>query len=139
MKHLWAGILATCVVFSRPAEAIQITTTTDLEELVSALFGDDPGITFNLQNSAVVAGGAGLSVGTFTEGPFGIGSGIILTTGDAAQATLGDLNIDNESALDWRRFCGEDSTNWVILSLAMFNTVYTAIRIDFIFASEERG
>ncbi|KAF5239996.1 hypothetical protein FAUST_4580 [Fusarium austroamericanum] len=78
------------------------------------------------------------SLGTFTDGPFGIGNGGILTTGQASGAMPGgDGNVDNggDGLAD---FCGANSRNAAIVYAGVIpGAGYNGIRIEFIFATNE--
>uniref|UniRef100_A0A4E9DP09 Uncharacterized protein n=1 Tax=Gibberella zeae TaxID=5518 RepID=A0A4E9DP09_GIBZA len=78
------------------------------------------------------------SVGAFTDGPFGIGNGGILTTGQTSGAMPGgDGNVDNggDGAI---AFCGDGSTNAAIVYAGVIpGAGYNGIRIEFVFATNE--
>ncbi|UZP39405.1 hypothetical protein NXS19_007221 [Fusarium pseudograminearum] len=78
------------------------------------------------------------SLGTFTDGPFGIGNGGILTTGQASGAMPGgDGNVDNGGdGADV--FCGLGSTNAAVVYAGVTpGAGYNGIRIEFVFATNE--
>ncbi|KAF0642420.1 hypothetical protein FPSE5266_05316 [Fusarium pseudograminearum] len=78
------------------------------------------------------------SLGAFTDGPFGIGNGGILTTGQASGAMPGgDGNVDNGGdGADI--FCGLGSTNAAVVYAGVTpGAGYNGIRIEFVFATNE--
>ncbi|KAF4994654.1 hypothetical protein FGRMN_5651 [Fusarium graminum] len=100
---------------------------------------------FSQQEVSVVSSlsAAPNSVGTFTDGPFGIGNGVILTTGLATGALpQGNREVDNGYRNDgsFDSYCGPDSMNPVLFTIgADISLVAGAkgVRIDFIFATNE--
>ncbi|KAG8671082.1 hypothetical protein FPOAC2_04402 [Fusarium poae] len=115
-------------------QAFSITETGDANALASAIFG--PGI----EILGATFSGASQSSGTFVDGPFGIGSGAILTSGLATGALPGgNKNVNNE-APGSVTYCGSGSSNAAVLRVEFFvYPAYNGIRIEFIFASQEIG
>ncbi|KAF9771735.1 hypothetical protein IL306_010612 [Fusarium sp. DS 682] len=94
-----------------------------------------PGLSLvNVPNQIAPAG----SVGTFSNGPFGIGSGGIVTTGAASGADGGSLQVDNGGGSQ-TDFCGGTGyTNALaIVAQLQLDTGYNGITVEFIFATEE--
>ncbi|KAM5346033.1 hypothetical protein ACJ41O_009038 [Fusarium nematophilum] len=80
--------------------------------------------------------------GTFNFGPFGIGSGGILTTGKADWATtspIADLNVQNGRGPSLA-YCGSDSYDAAVLSVDIeVASGFNGVRAEFIFASQGFG
>ncbi|KAF4456468.1 hypothetical protein F53441_1418 [Fusarium austroafricanum] len=114
--------------------AFSITTTNDANALADAIFGQ--GITI-LQASF---SGAAVSSGTFTEGPFGIGSGAILTSGAAVGALPNGDHYVNNGAPGSSTYCGPNTFNAALLTVdILLDPAYSGVRVEIILASEEEG
>ncbi|EMT71472.1 hypothetical protein FOC4_g10009974 [Fusarium odoratissimum] len=112
-----------------------ITETTDYDTVASAIF-TGPGLTI----MAVTVLGES-SMGTFTDGPFGLGSGGILTSGTATGAYLmGNRNVDNGvgagGQYDYLCAPGIQNINTLQVQLG-FDPGYNGVRIEFVFATQE--
>ncbi|KAF5664676.1 hypothetical protein FHETE_6947 [Fusarium heterosporum] len=81
------------------------------------------------------------AVGTFEDGPFGIGNGAILTTGELTGALPeGDRDVDNRNGDDGslNYYCDASGKNAaVIYTGLMLQPGYNGLRIEFIFATNE--
>ncbi|KAF4993768.1 hypothetical protein FGRMN_6242 [Fusarium graminum] len=81
------------------------------------------------------------AVGTFEDGPFGIGNGAILTTGELAGAfPEGDRDVDNHNGDDGslNYYCDASGKNAaVIYAGLMLQPGYNGLRIEFVFATNE--
>ncbi|WKT42206.1 Carbohydrate-binding WSC [Fusarium oxysporum f. sp. vasinfectum] len=116
------------------SQAFSIVTTNDANALASAIFGQ--GITI-LQASF---SGATVSSGTFDDGPFGIGSGGILTSGAAVGALPNGDHYVNNGAPGSDTYCNANTFNAAILTVDFFlNPTYSGVRVELILASEEEG
>ncbi|RGP74785.1 hypothetical protein FSPOR_1364 [Fusarium sporotrichioides] len=74
--------------------------------------------------------------GTFTDGPFGIGNGAILTTGQVSGALpVGDGNVDNQGGGSDYSSGGKDAA--VIYAGVILGSGYNGLRIEFVFAINE--
>ncbi|KAJ4181514.1 hypothetical protein NW755_011051 [Fusarium falciforme] len=125
---LWVSLVHQCLGFS-------VTTSNDANTLAAALFSG-PGVTI-LQ---AAFSGAAVSSGTFTDGPFGIGSGVILTSGAAVGALPNGDHYVNNGAPGSDTYCGTSTFNAAILSVDIFVGVgYNGIDFEYILASEEEG
>jgi hypothetical protein len=62
------------------AQAFSVTPTSDSDRLLSALLGNTAG----LSNFEVSLTGNPLAIGTFEDSPFGLNSGVVLSTGQVA-------------------------------------------------------
>ncbi|KAJ4249690.1 hypothetical protein NW757_007718 [Fusarium falciforme] len=125
---LWVSLVHQCLGFS-------VTTSGDANTLAAALFSG-PGVTI-LQASF---SGATVSSGSFTDGPFGIGSGAILTSGAAVGALPNGDHYVNNGAPGSNTYCGANTFNAAILSVDILVGVgYNGIDFEYIVASEEEG
>lgn len=125
---IWALLLS-------PGSGINIVTTNDGTVLANAVISG-PGVT-------VVSGsftGSSVAAGTFTNGPFGIGSGIILTSGSAAGALPGgDTQVANGVGGS-NDYCGSNSYDGAILMVNLnIDTGFNGILVQLIIASVEDG
>ncbi|ESU15120.1 hypothetical protein FGSG_08257 [Fusarium graminearum PH-1] len=126
--------LAALSVLLPVSNAFSVTTTNDANTLANAILGQ--GITV-LQASF---SGAAVSSGLFSDGPFGIGSGAILTSGSAVGALPGGDHYVNNGAPGSDTYCGPNTFNAALLTVDLFlDPTYSGIRVEFIFASEEEG
>ncbi|KAM0388129.1 hypothetical protein ACHAQC_009953 [Fusarium culmorum] len=126
--------LAALSVLLPVSDAFSVTTTNDANSLANAILGQ--GITL-LQASF---SGAAISSGSFSEGPFGIGSGAILTSGSAIGALPNGDHYVNNGAPGSDTYCGPNTFNAALLTVDFFlDPTYSGIRVEFIFASEEEG
>ncbi|QPC58101.1 hypothetical protein HYE67_000332 [Fusarium culmorum] len=126
--------LAALSVLLPVSDAFSVTTTNDANSLANAILGQ--GITL-LQASF---SGAAISSGSFSEGPFGIGSGAILTSGSAIGALPNGDHYVNNGAPSSDTYCGPNTFNAALLTVDFFlDPTYSGIRVEFIFASEEEG
>ncbi|PCD20797.1 hypothetical protein FGRA07_04949 [Fusarium graminearum] len=126
--------LAALSVLLPVSNAFSVTTTNDANTLANAILGQ--GITV-LQASF---SGAAVSSGLFSDGPFGIGSGAILTSGSAVGALPGGDHYVNNGAPGSDTYCGPNTFNAALLTVDFFlDPTYSGIRVEFIFASEEEG
>ncbi|EEU34599.1 uncharacterized protein NECHADRAFT_104883 [Fusarium vanettenii 77-13-4] len=80
------------------------------------------------------------AVGTFTNGPLGVASGGILTTGgskDAAAYQAYSVNIENGAGAS-QTYCGGDSLDAAVLSVDIeVQQGFNGVEVEFVFASEE--
>ncbi|KAL6411630.1 hypothetical protein AUP68_05346 [Ilyonectria robusta] len=104
------------------------------ETLANAIFGN--GLTILSSSFS----GASVSSGTFADGPFGIGSGGILTSGTAVGALPGGDHYVNNGAAGSDTYCGAATYNAAILTVDLFlNPTFNGINFEYIMASEEEG
>ncbi|KAJ0141130.1 DHS-like NAD/FAD-binding domain-containing protein [Fusarium oxysporum f. sp. albedinis] len=117
------------------ANCFSITETTDYDTVASAIF-TGPGLTI-----MVVTVFGESSMGTFTDGPFGLGSGGILTSGTATGAYLmGNRNVDNGVGAggQYDYLCAPGTQNINTLQVQLgFDPGYNGVRIEFLFATQE--
>ena len=76
-----------CLAYGSAAFGLTVTTTNDANTLATAL-SSSPAITIT---SATFSGGT-TAAGTYTNGPLGIGNGIVLSSGKSAAAVDPDDN-----------------------------------------------
>ncbi|KAM0426529.1 hypothetical protein ACHAPT_008221 [Fusarium lateritium] len=125
---LWATLVHRCVGFG-------VTETGDANTLANAIFSGSGITILNAQFS-----GSAISSGTFTDGPFGIGSGGILTSGAATAALAGGDHFINNGAPGSDTYCGPGTFNGAILTVdLLLGPTYEGISFAYIVASEERG
>lgn len=125
---LWATLVHRAFGFG-------VTANNDANALAAALFSG-PGITIVSASFT----GAAASSGTFVDGPFGIGSGAILTTGTAVGALPNGDHYVNNGQPGSSTYCGPSTFNAAILSVDVIVDVgYNGIDFEYIMASEEEG
>lgn len=126
-------IIASAVLLPA-SRAFTVSPTNDANALAGAIFGE--GIII-LQASF---SGAAISSGIFNDGPFGIGSGAILTSGAAVGALPnGDHYVDNGAAGS-SVYCGPNTFNAAILTAdILIDSSFSGVRVQAILASEEEG
>ncbi|KAF5237842.1 hypothetical protein FANTH_10556 [Fusarium anthophilum] len=114
------------------ARSFSISETTSGATVAAAIF-DGPGL--NVLN--VISLGES-SMGTFADGPFGLGSGGILTSGKATGAYIsGDRNVDNGVA-GYDYVCAPNTQNVNALQVQVgLEPGYNGVRIEFVFATQE--
>lgn len=126
--------LVASAVLLPASQAFSIVTTNDANTLAAAIFGQGTtilGATFS---------GSSASSGTFTDGPFGIGSGAILTSGAADGALPNGDHYVNNGASGSANYCGSSTFNAAILSVDFFvDPAFNGVRVELILASEEEG
>ncbi|KAF0641000.1 hypothetical protein FPSE5266_03310 [Fusarium pseudograminearum] len=79
------------------------------------------------------------SAGTFTNGPFGIGSGGILSTGWISDAKDSSGTIDHDTGTDGSIYCGSGSTaNGAVLSVEIVvGQGYNGLAVEFVIGTAE--
>ncbi len=137
MKYTLLGCLALWAIFPQYSIAISITPTDDADAIASQVF-NGPGV--SVISAALQASTRSPAAGTFIEGPFGIGSGGILTTGYAANAALGgNTNIFN-GAEGSTEYCGANTQDGTVLTVQFsVSTGYVGVEVQLILASEEQN
>ncbi|KAJ4193032.1 hypothetical protein NW767_010563 [Fusarium falciforme] len=80
------------------------------------------------------------AVGTFTNGPLGLASGGILTTGGSIDASANQpysVNIDNDAGAS-QIYCGADSQDAAVLTVDIeVQQGFNGVEVEFVLASEE--
>ena len=125
-KILTIMVFVSMLAFSGTAWALSVTTTGDSGALVDAILGT--GVS-NVGNISYTAGGVSHASGTFSDGTtsgIGIESGIILSTGNAADAP-GPNTVDN---ITTRNYLLGDSD---LAALAGYASTYDANILEFDF------
>ncbi|RGP67346.1 hypothetical protein FSPOR_6106 [Fusarium sporotrichioides] len=126
-------LIALAILFPS-SNAFSVATTNDANTLAAAIFGQ--GITITQASFS----GASVSSGTFADGPFGIGSGAILTSGSAIGALPNGDHYVNNGASGSDTYCGSSTFNAALLTVdILINPTYNGVRVEFILASEEDG
>lgn len=120
-------------LLSPESAAITITTTNDAATLAAAIF-NGAGIT--VSSASYV--GATTGAGTFTDGPFGIGSGAILTSGAAAGALVGGNTLVQNGA-SGSQFCGAGTTfdGSILTANVNVEAGYNGVLVNFILGSAD--
>jgi hypothetical protein len=123
---------------------ISIVASNDATEVANAIF-NGPGVsvlgaTFEksfFEEDAVTGNRA--SAGTFTSGPFGIGSGGILTSGYSKEPQDQNTLMDEDTGIDGSLYCGPDSTtNAAVLSVdILVETGYNGLSVEFVVGTDE--
>lgn len=147
MKKIFAiMVFMSMLAFSCTAWALSVTTTGDSGALVDAILGTG---VFNVQNISYTADGVPHASGTFSDGAssgIGIESGIILSTGNAADAvgpnTADDLKTDNNllGDSDLAAFVGVSSSNTYDATVLEFDfdaATTGTLSFNYVFASDE--
>ncbi|KPM43909.1 hypothetical protein AK830_g2619 [Neonectria ditissima] len=132
MRLSYASRLAISASLFSVCAAFTVSPSDDASVVGNALFSG-PGITF-LQGSFSGASGA---IGTFTNGPFGIGDGAILTTGEAVGAELGGNTFVSNDA-PGSDYCGSNSYDGAVLQVSFsLDPGYNGLQFEYILASQE--
>jgi hypothetical protein len=120
------------LVFSSGCAGISITSNTDGMALAAAIF-NSVGV---VVDSAAFSG-AKYAAGSFTDGPFGIGSGGILTSGSATGALPGgSVHVANGAA--GSIYCGPNTNDGSVLTAKIeVQAGYSGILVQFILGSQE--
>lgn len=119
-------VFVSMLAFSGAAWALSVTTTGDSGALVDAILGT--GVS-NVGNISYTAGGVSHASGTFSDGTtsgIGIESGIILSTGNAADA-VGPNTVDNITTRNYLPGDGD------LAALAGYPHTYDANVLEFDF------
>lgn len=131
--------LAACLTLPFPSHGFTVIVDNEssVENLVNAIFSD-PGLTVTEWDKLTAAG----SSGSFTDGPFGIGAGGILTTGKLSGALPGgNGNIDNgfrnQGQLDYICDATDTQNAAVVYGRVKVNPGYNGVRLEFIFTTNE--
>ncbi|KAG7414641.1 hypothetical protein Forpe1208_v008265 [Fusarium oxysporum f. sp. rapae] len=128
---LWASLIPLCLGIN-----IAPTGTGGLA-LARILFGDSR----DVFSSSSGYSGDPSAIRSFTDGPFGMGSGIILSTGSLTSAPLTpDATCPSSYTTDLydaytTSYCGEDSYNGASYLLNVLPTKATTLLIDMVIAS----
>jgi len=122
--------LATAMSFvAGPAMAFSVTQTSNLETLKNNLLGND---TAGLSNFSLSITGNAEAFGTFTGNPFGLGSGIVLSTG-----RVSDLPGQN-SGNDLSTSLGSTPGDLAELNLSFFaDSTAEKVFFNYVFGSDE--
>lgn len=124
-----------------PASAFSITGTSNHNDLLSALLGDTTGLSNFEIETEILSGGTIVSdpgaFGLFSDDPFGLGSGIVLSTGSAEDAV--GQNTSSDSGSDYSVDLGWDGSPDSVSLKLTFDADETAQKLFFtyVFASEE--
>ncbi|KAL2678468.1 hypothetical protein Neosp_009214 [[Neocosmospora] mangrovei] len=113
-----------------------ISVVSNPETVANAIFTSGVSVTSASWNT----GFSENAVGTFTNGPLGVASGGILTTGgskDAAAYQAYSVNIENGAGAS-QTYCGGDSLDAAVLSVDIeVEQGFNGVEVEFVFASEE--
>ncbi|GKU06336.1 hypothetical protein FLAG1_08943 [Fusarium langsethiae] len=123
---------------------ISVVTSNDATEVANAIF-NGPGVSVvgatlerNYWEEDTLNGNRG-SAGTFTRGPFGIGSGGILSSGWSRDAKDSSATGNRDTGVDGSLYCGPGSTtNGAVLSVdILVDTGYNGLSVEFVLATDE--
>jgi len=122
--------LATAMSFvAAPAMAFSVTQTSNLETLKNNLLGNN---TAGLSAFSVSITGNAQAFGTFTDDPFGLGSGIVLSTGRVADLPGFNTGNDLSSSL------GSTPGDLAELNLSFFaDSTAEKLFFNYVFGSDE--
>jgi hypothetical protein len=145
MRHMRAAIAAAVWLVAgffaaRDAHAapFSVTSTDNGQALLAALFGSNP---IGLSDFTIQHAGPRAASGTFADDPFGLGGGLVLSTGRVAHL-VGQNNGNEEWNADLSTDFGlggasGDDTPLTITFTSAANV--TALSFNWVFASEEFG
>ena len=121
--------LTTAISFlAAPAMAFSVTQTSNLETLKNNLLGND---TAGLSAFSLSITGNAQAFGTFTDDPFGLGSGIVLSTGRVA-------DLPGPSGAFASTSLGSTSGDLAELNLSFFaDSTADKLFFNYVFGSEE--
>jgi hypothetical protein len=144
MKHIRAVIVTAALfaAFATPRQALatpfNVTNTDNGQALLAALFGANPS---GLSDFSIQVAGPRAASGTFTDDPFGLGSGLVLSTGRVAHL-VGQNNGNEEWNADLSTdFAGGGALGDDIGLTIRFTSSadVKALSFNWVFASEEFG
>jgi hypothetical protein len=145
MKHLRAAIVAAVwfvAAIAAPRETFaapfSVTSTDNGQALVAALFGANP---IGLSDFTIQHAGPRAASGTFTDDPFGLGRGLVLSTGRVVNL-VGQNNGNEEWNADLSTDFGLSGANGDDMPLTITFTSaanVTGLSFNWVFASEEFG
>jgi PEP-CTERM motif len=145
MRHIRAAIVVAvwfAAAFAAPRETFaapfSVTNTDNGQALLAALFGANP---TGLSDFTIQVTGPRASSGTFSDDPFGLGSGLVLSTGRVAHLVgqnMGNEEWNPDLSTDFGSFGanGDDITLTIRFSSA---ADVKALSFNWVFASEEFG
>jgi hypothetical protein len=145
MRHTRASLIAAIFFvagFVAPREVLAapftVTNTDNGQALLAALFGANP---VGLSDFSIQVAGPRAASGTFTDDPFGLGGGLVLSTGRVAHL-VGQNNGNEEWNPDLSTdFAGGGALGDDIGLTIRFTSAatVTALSFNWVFASEEFG
>jgi hypothetical protein len=145
MRHIRAAIVVAvwfAAAFAAPRETFaapfSVTNTDNGQALLAALFGANP---TGLSDFSIQVTGPRASSGTFIDDPFGLGSGLVLSTGRVAHL-VGQNTGNEEWNPDLSTDFGLSGANGDDIGLTIRFTSAAdvkALSFNWVFASEEFG
>ena len=145
MKQVRAAIVAAVwfvAAFAAPRETFaapfSVTSTDNGQALLAALFGANP---IGLSDFTIQHAGPRAASGTFADDPFGLGRGLVLSTGRVANL-VGQNNGNEEWNADLSTDFGLSGANGDDMPLTIAFTSdanVSALSFNWVFASEEFG
>jgi hypothetical protein len=142
ITHKIAALTATLTtalsLLAAPAMALSVGATNDLETLKNKLLGANTG---GLSNFAISITGNANAFGIFTNDPFGLSSGVVLSTGKVTDIP-GQNRKDNDfiggSDLSTDFLPSGEAGDLTELNLSFFaNSTAEKLYFEYVFASEE--
>ncbi|KAH7185980.1 uncharacterized protein B0J16DRAFT_399835 [Fusarium flagelliforme] len=119
---------------------ISVVSENDPTVVAEAIF-NGPGVTVQGASWIAIAEADSSPAGTFTNGPYGIGSGGILTNGLATRAGdsfIGDEPNTNNVFPGSEEYCGSQTFDATILEVRIeIGDVYEGVEVEFILSSME--
>jgi hypothetical protein len=146
MRHIRAAaivaVISFAAAFGAPREAcaapFSVTNTDNGQALLAALFGANP---IGLSDFTIQHAGPRAASGTFTDDPFGLGRGLVLSTGRVINL-VGQNNGNEEWNADLSNDFGLSGANGDDMPLTITFTSaanVSALSFNWVFASEEFG
>ena len=144
MRHTRAAIVAAvffAVAFVAPRDAFaapfSVTNTDNGQALLAALFGANP---IGLSDFTIQHAGPRAASGTFTDDPFGLGRGLVLSTGRVAQSRGSEQRQRGMECRSLHRLRSERRAMATTCGLTITFTSaanVTGLSFNWVFASEE--
>jgi hypothetical protein len=145
MKHLRAAIVAAvwfAAAFAAPRETFaapfSVTSTDNGQALLAALFGANP---IGLSDFTIQHAGPRAASGTFADDPFGLGRGLVLSTGRVANLVRqnnGNEEWNADLSTDFGLFGANGDDMPLTITFTSAANV-AALSFNWVFASEEFG
>jgi len=120
---------------------ISVVSEGDPTVVAEAIF-NGPGVTVQGASWIAIAEADSSPAGTFTNGPYGIGSGGILTNGFAIRAGASDIDFDQPNTNNVfpgsEEYCGSQTFDATVLQVQIeIDDVYEGVEVEFILSSVE--
>lgn len=135
MKLPKTSVLAACASLIHVCIGVfQVSPVSDAMQLARAIFSEDH---INILSASFQPRVHIDSVGSFTNGPFGLGHGAILSTGRADQAMKGGTG-NHDMGGSGSKYCGVGSTDRTVLFVDFETTAeIEGLEVEFVLATNE--